>query len=159
MLRPCFFWKSHTYQVCNFLLGVLQLVYLHCSFWPSLLIQHSRPTLAFKPLIPFPPILYLLPHHHLWPLAVSLHLLHPLLPLTSSGFFNKLLAVSVSGVLNRYTFFCLILLTLFVSRNLTLSFSFRIPEFSGLRFDRTHSQSGIFSSLSHTLGAASLFLS
>ena len=31
---PCFFWRSHTYQHCDFLLGLLQLVYLHCSIWP-----------------------------------------------------------------------------------------------------------------------------
>ena len=30
MLRPSFFWRSHTYQQCEF----LQLVYLHCSIWP-----------------------------------------------------------------------------------------------------------------------------
>ena len=30
----CFFWRSHTYQHCGFLLGLLQLVYLHCSIWP-----------------------------------------------------------------------------------------------------------------------------
>ena len=29
-----FFWRSHTYQRCDFLLGLLQLVYLHCSMWP-----------------------------------------------------------------------------------------------------------------------------
>ena len=34
LLRPCFFWKSHTYQHCDFLLGILQLVNLHCSIWP-----------------------------------------------------------------------------------------------------------------------------
>ena len=31
---PCFFLRSHTYQQCDFLLGLLQLVYLHCSIWP-----------------------------------------------------------------------------------------------------------------------------
>ena len=29
---PCFFWRSHTYQHCAFLLGLL--LYLHCSIWP-----------------------------------------------------------------------------------------------------------------------------
>ena len=29
-----FFWRFHTYQHCDFLLGLLQLVYLHCSIWP-----------------------------------------------------------------------------------------------------------------------------
>ena len=31
---PCFFWRFYTYQHCDFLLGLLQLVYLHCSTWP-----------------------------------------------------------------------------------------------------------------------------
>ena len=31
---PCFFWRSHIYQHCGFLLGLLQLIYLHCSIWP-----------------------------------------------------------------------------------------------------------------------------
>ena len=41
---------------------------------PLLLMQHSHPTLAFKPLILFPPTLYILPlhpHHRLMLLAVS----------------------------------------------------------------------------------------
>ena len=53
---------------------------------PLLLIQHSHPTLAFKPLMLFPPTLYLLPlhsHHRLMFLAVSLYLLL-LLPLPNS---------------------------------------------------------------------------
>ena len=28
-----FFWRFRTYQHCDFLLGLLQLVYLHCSIW------------------------------------------------------------------------------------------------------------------------------
>ena len=31
---PCFFWRSHTYHHRDFFLGLLQLVYLHCSIWP-----------------------------------------------------------------------------------------------------------------------------
>ena len=45
---------------------------------PLLLMQQSHPTLAFKPLIFFPPTLYLLalhPHHRVMLLAVSLYLL------------------------------------------------------------------------------------
>ena len=83
---PCFFWRSHTYQHCDFLLGLFQLVYLHCSIWPLRLMQHSHPTLAFKPLIFFLPTLYLLalhPHHCLMLLAVFLYLLL-LLPLPNS---------------------------------------------------------------------------
>ena len=78
---------------------------------------------AFQPLIPFLPILYLLPllpHHRLLLLVVSLHLLLPLPPLTPSEFFNGMLVVSETGAPNCYTFFCLILLILFVSRNLIL---------------------------------------
>ena len=86
---PAFFWRSHTYQHCDLLLGLLhwytstgQFV----PFGPLLLMQHSHPTLAFKPLILFPPTLYLLPlhpHHRLMLLAVSLYLLLPL-PLPNS---------------------------------------------------------------------------
>ena len=85
--------------------------------------HHSRPILAFKPLIPLPPILSLfplLPPHRFLLLAVSLHLL-PLPLLTPSGFFNETLAVFEPGALNCYTLFYLIPLTLFISRNLTLS--------------------------------------
>ena len=81
---------------------------------------YSRPTLIFKPLIPFLPILYLLPlppHRRplLW--AVLLHLLPTFLLLTLSGFSNGMLEVLEPGALNYFTFFRLILSTLFVSRN------------------------------------------
>ena len=52
----CFFWRSHTYQHCDFLLGLLQLVYLHSSIW-LLPMHHPHPTLAFQPFILFPPTL------------------------------------------------------------------------------------------------------
>ena len=90
---------------------------------PSPLIQHTRPTLSFKLLIPLPLTSYLLPlllHHHLMLLAVSLHLLLPLTPLTPSGFFNGMLEISEPGALKCYTFVRFIPLTLSVSRNLTL---------------------------------------
>ena len=35
--HPCsapVFWRFHTYQHCNFLLGLPQLVCFHCSIWP-----------------------------------------------------------------------------------------------------------------------------
>ena len=126
LLRLRFFWRSYTYQHCDFLLELLQRVYLHCSIWPicpPLLMQQSSPTLAFKPLILFPPTSYFLflhPYPLLLLLAVSLHLLLPLLPLNALGFFNGMLGVFEPGALNLYTLFCLIPLTLFVSRNLTL---------------------------------------
>ena len=66
MLRPCFFRRPHTYQHWVFLFELLQPVYLHCAtwtIWPPLLMQHSRLTLAFRPLIFLPLISYLLPIH------------------------------------------------------------------------------------------------
>ena len=82
--------------------------------------QHSHPTLTFKPLILFPPTLYLLPlhpHHRPMFLAVSLYLLLALPSLTPSGFFNGMLGVSEPGALNCCTLFRLIPLTSFVCRN------------------------------------------
>ena len=111
---------------------------LHCfhtstpQSGPLLLMQHSHPTLAFKPLILFQSTSYLLPmhsHHRLMLLAVSLHLLLPLPLPTPSRFFNGMLGVSKPGALNFYTLFCLIPLTLFVSRNLTL---IHLPLFGSL---------------------------
>ena len=31
---PCFFWRSHINQHCDFVFRLLRLVYLHCSIWP-----------------------------------------------------------------------------------------------------------------------------
>ena len=48
---PCcalLFWRSHTYQHCDFLLGLLQLVYLHCSIWPL----SANAALALHPCFP-----------------------------------------------------------------------------------------------------------
>ena len=45
--------------------------------------QHLHPTLIFKPLILFPPTLYLLPHYRLMLLVVSLYLRLPI-PLPNS---------------------------------------------------------------------------
>ena len=86
---------------------------------PPLLTLHSRPTLS-KPLMPHPPILYLLsPPPHLRPLllAALLRLLPPLLPLTLSGFFNGMLEVFEPGALNYFTFSHPILSTSSASRN------------------------------------------
>ena len=120
------------------------------SSGPLLLMHHSHPTLAFKPLILFPPTLYLLPpdpNHRLMILAVSLYLLLPL-PLTN---YLRVLQWNAGGLRARSTE-----LLHFVSShpvdliciqesNLNSSSSFRIPGFSALRSDGTHSQSGIFS--------------
>ena len=87
---------------------------------PPLLMLHSCPTLVSKLLIPHLPILYLLPlpsHHRPLLLAILLHLLPPLLPLTLSGFFNGILEVFEPGALNYFTFFHPILSTLSAFRN------------------------------------------
>ena len=115
----------------------LQLTGFHCIntvllFIPSacipslcsktlLLMQHFHPTFTFRPLVLFPPILYLLSlHPPRMFLAVFVCLLLP--PLTPSGFFNVMLEVWRAP--NYYILSCLILLTLFVSRNLTLTHLF-----------------------------------
>ena len=111
--------------------------------------QHSHPTLAFKPLILFLPTLYLLflhPHHRLMLLAVSLYLLLPLLPNSL-----RFLQWNAGGLQARST-----KLVHFISShpvdliciqesNLNLFSFFRIPGFSALQSDGTNSRSGIFS--------------
>ena len=106
---------------CNF----LWFVYLHCTFWPPLLMLHFRPTFVFKLLIPLPPILYLLPlppHNCLLILAILLRPLLPLSPQTPSVFFNEMLAVFEPGALNCFTFFHPIPFTLSVFRNPILTY-------------------------------------
>ena len=85
---------------------------------------HSCPTLVSKLLIPYLPILYLLPlpsHDRPLFLAIFLHLLPPLLPLALSGFFNGMLEVFEPGALNYFTFFYPILSTLSAFRNAILT--------------------------------------
>ena len=127
---------------------------------PLLLMQHLHPTLVFKPLILFPPTLYLLPlhsHHRLMLLAVSLYL--PLLVTLPDSL--RVLQWNAGGLRARSTkllyyisshpvdLFCI------QESNLNLSSSFRIPGFSALRSDCSHSRSGIFLLMSQTLAAAS----
>ena len=91
-----------------------------CNLAPPLLMLHSCPTLVSKPLIPHLPILYLLPlpsHHRPLLMAILLRLLHPLLPLTLSRFFNGMLEVFEPGALSYFTFFRPILSTLSAFRN------------------------------------------
>ena len=131
---------------------------------PFLLMQHSHPALAFKPLILLLPTLYLLPlhpYHHLMLLVVSLYLLLLLPPLTPSQFFNGMLGVSKPGALNCYTLFRLILLILFVSRNLTLIYLLLSESLDSLLCDliaATPCQI-FFLLMSQTLVAASSFSS
>ena len=115
------------YQHCVFLFGLLQLAHLYCSTWPichPLLMQHFRPTLTFKPLTLLPLTLYLFSLHPFRPLmflAVFLHVLLPLLLLTRSEFFNGMLEVFEPEALNCYSLSRLIMLTLSVSSNPTLT--------------------------------------
>ena len=130
---------------------------------PPLLMLHSRPTLDSKPLIPHLPILYLLPlhsHHRPSLLAILLHLL-PSLPPDSLS----VLQWNAGGLRARSTelpyffsshpvdFICIL------ESNLNSSSSFRIPGFSALRSDRTHSRSGILSSdTTHASGGVIIFV-
>ena len=111
--------------------------------------QHSHPTFAFKPLILFPPTLYLSPlrpNHCLMLLAVSLYLLLPLaLPKSL-----RVLQWNAVGLRARSTELLHFIsshpvdLICIQESNLNSSSSFRIPGFSALRSDSTHSRSGIF---------------
>ena len=112
--------------------------------------QHSHSTLTFKPLILFPPTLYLLllhPHHRLMLLAVSFYLLLSL-PLPNS---LRVLQWNAGGLRARSTKLLHFIsshsvdLIYIQDSNLNLSSSFQIPGFSALRSDGTHSRSGIFS--------------
>ena len=128
------------------------------SLWnpaPPLLMLHSCPTLVSKLLIPHLPILYLLPlpfHHRSLLLAILLHLLPPPDSL-------RVLQWNAGGLRARSTELLHFLsshpvdLICIQESNLNSSSSFRIPGFSVLRSDRTHSRSGILSSdASHASG-------
>ena len=108
--------------------------------------QHSRPTLVSKPLIPLLPILYLPPQHRPLLLAVLLRLLPPLPPDSL-----KVLQWNAGGLRARSTELLHSLSThpadliCIQESNLNSFFSFRIPGFSALRSDRSHSWCGILS--------------
>ena len=117
---------------------------------PLLLMQHSHSTLTFKPLILFPPTLYLLPlhpRHRLMLLAVSLY------PQLSLSLPNSLrvLQWNAGGLCARSTKLLHfnsshpVDLIYIQESNLNSSSSFRIPGFSALRSHGTHSRSDIFS--------------
>ena len=82
-------------------------------------------------------------------------------PLISSGFFNGMLADSKPGALNCHTLFRLIPLTLFVSRNLTLTYLSLSGSLDSLLCDLIAFPPGLvfFLLMSHTLAAASTFSS
>ena len=102
-----------------------------------LLMQHSHPTLAFKPLIPIPPTLYLLSlhsHYRLMLLAVSLYLL--LLPILN---YLRVLQWNAGGFRARsiellhFIWSHPVDLICIQESSLNLSSSFWIPGFSALR--------------------------
>ena len=107
---------------------------------------HSRPTLAFKFLIPRLPILYPLPlhpHHRPLLLAVLLHFLPPLPPDSL-----RVLQWNARSLRARSTELLHFLsshpVDLILSRNPILT-HLPFSEFSALRSDHTHSRSGILS--------------
>ena len=123
--------------------------------------QHSCPNLIFKPLITLLSTLYLiplLPHHGLMLLAVSLHLLLP-----PDSF--RVLQWNAGGLRARSTELLHFILSHPVDliciqeSNLNSSSYFRIPGFSALRSDCTHSSLAFYLQISRTPAAASLFLS
>ena len=98
------------------------------------------------------------PHHRPLLLAILLCLLSPL---TLSWFFNGMLEVFEPGALNYFTFSQPTLSTLSASRisNLNSSSAFRIPGFSALHSDHTHSRSGILSpDDTHASGGVVIFV-
>ena len=116
---------------------------------PPLLMLHSRPTLVFKPLIPHLPITYLLP---LSPTTVPCTWLFFCAScLLSHPDSLRVLQWNAGGLRARSTELLHFLsshpvnLICIQESNLKSSSSFRIPEFSVLRSDRTHSRSGILS--------------
>ena len=115
-----------------------------------LLMLHSRPTLVFKLLIPLLPIFYLLP------LASSPLPLAPGCPSMLAALspppdslrvlqWNAGYLRARSTELLHFLLFHPVDLICIQESNLNSSSSFRIPGFSALRSDCTHSQSGILS--------------
>ena len=123
---------------------------------------HSCPTLVSKPFIPHLPIIYLLPlpsHHRPSLLAILLHLLPPLLPPDSL----RVLQWNAGGLRARSTELLHFLsshpVDLICIQEFNINSSLRIPGFSALRSDRTHSRSGIlFSNTTHASGGVVIFV-
>ena len=127
-----------------------------------MLIQHSHPTLAFKPFTFFRPLRIfsfctLTTALCSWLFLFTFCFLFS--PLIASEFFNEMLGVSEARALNFYTLFRLIRLTLSVSSNLTLT-HFPLSRFlDSLLCDVMAPAPGLvfFLLMSHTLAAASSF--
>ena len=122
----------------------------------------SRPTLVSKSLIPHLPIIYLLPLPPPPPPSLA-----PGFPSASSPPPDSLrvLQSNAGGLRSRSTKLLHFLsshpvdLICIQESNLNSSSSFRIPGFSALRSDRTHSRSGIFSSdTTHASGSVVIFV-
>ena len=129
---PAFFGDSTPTSTVSFSSGSSSWYTFIAQSGPLLLMQHSHPTVTFKHLILFPSICIfslciLTTASCLWLFFFTSCFLFP--SLTFSGFFNGMLGVFKPGALNYYTLFRLILLTLFISRNLT---SIYLPLFRSL---------------------------
>ena len=126
--------------------------------------QHSRPTLAFKPLIPLLPILSVLPplpQHRLLLLAVLLRILLPFFPdsLTVLQWNTGGLRVRSTELLHFLLSHPVDLICIQESNLNSSSSSFQIPGFSTLRSDRTLSRSSILSrNATHASGGIIIFI-
>ena len=135
-----------------------------CNLAPPLLMLHSRPALVSKLLIPHLPILYLLPlplHHRPLLTAFFLRLLPPFPPDSLRGLQWNAggLRARSTELLHFLSFHPVDLICIQESNLNSSSSSFRIPRFSALRSDRTHSQSGILSSNTmHASGGVVIFV-
>ena len=125
---------------------------------------HSRLTLVSKPPIPHPLILYLLslpPYHRHLLLVVLLRFLPPLTPNSlrvlqwNTGGGLRARSTELLHFLSSHS----VDLVCIQEFNFNFSSSFRIPGFSSLRSDRTHSRSGILSpDATHASGGVVTFV-
>ena len=165
LLRPCFLWRAHTYQQCDFALGLLQLIYLHDSIWPPLWQCRTPASPLHSNLLFFFRLLHMFSLCTLTTASCSWRFLFTscflFSSLTLSGFFNGVLADSKPVVLKFYTLFCLIPLTLFVFRNLTLTYLSLSGSLDSLLCDLIAFTPRLvfFLLMSHTPEAASSFSS
>ena len=128
-----------------------------------LLMLHSRPTLVSKLPIPHLPIIYLLPLPPPPSLAPGCPCAPPASTIPPDSL--RVLQWNAGGLRARSTELLHFLsshpidLICIQESNLNSSSSFRIPGFSALRSDRTHSQSGIFSpDATHASGGVVIFV-
>ena len=157
------FWRFYTYQHCDFLLGLIQLVYLHCSIWPpsanAALAPHPRLQTSlsfFRPLCIFS-LCTLTTSSCSWLFLFTCFLF----PSITLWVLQWNAGGSESVALNYYTIFRLIPLTLFVSRNLTLIYLPLSGSLDSLFCDPMAPTPDLvfFPLMSQTLAAASSFSS